>query len=97
VGTLAGGRYWNDDVMMGMILGTGTNACYVERDLPSHAPSTYVSFYLKFNEDCTISEGKDLFGRLSTWNGVDSGHHICHALMWMSSLTMRASTLARRY
>jgi hypothetical protein len=39
VGTLAGGRYWNDDVMMGMILGTGTNACYVERDLPSHAPS----------------------------------------------------------
>ncbi|KAG0555139.1 hypothetical protein M758_12G149700 [Ceratodon purpureus] len=39
VGTLAGGRYWNDDVMVGMILGTGTNACYVERDLPSHAPS----------------------------------------------------------
>lgn len=39
VGTLAGGRYWNEDVMVGMILGTGTNACYVERDLPSHAPS----------------------------------------------------------
>ncbi|XP_024360110.1 hexokinase-1 isoform X2 [Physcomitrium patens] len=31
VGTLAGGRYWNNDVMIGVILGTGTNACYVER------------------------------------------------------------------
>ncbi|XP_024362976.1 hexokinase-2 isoform X4 [Physcomitrium patens] len=39
VGTLAGGRYWNEDVMVGMILGTGTNACYVEHDLPSHVQS----------------------------------------------------------
>lgn len=31
VGTLAGGRYWNPDVMIAVILGTGTNACYVER------------------------------------------------------------------
>ncbi|KAH7294017.1 hypothetical protein KP509_28G052900 [Ceratopteris richardii] len=31
VGTLAGARYWNEDVMMAVILGTGTNACYVER------------------------------------------------------------------
>ena len=31
VGTLAGGRYWNEDVMVAVILGTGTNACYVER------------------------------------------------------------------
>lgn len=31
VGTLAGGRYWNNDVMVAVILGTGTNACYVER------------------------------------------------------------------
>ncbi|BBN14847.1 hexokinase [Marchantia polymorpha subsp. ruderalis] len=31
VGTLAGGRYWNEDVMVAIILGTGTNACYVER------------------------------------------------------------------
>lgn len=31
VGTLAGGRYWNNDVMISVILGTGTNACYVER------------------------------------------------------------------
>lgn len=31
VGTLAGGRYWDDDVMVAVILGTGTNACYVER------------------------------------------------------------------
>ncbi|XP_024533280.1 hexokinase-1 [Selaginella moellendorffii] len=30
-GTLAGGRYRNDDVMMGLILGTGSNACYVEQ------------------------------------------------------------------
>ncbi len=31
VGTLAGGRYWNEDVMIAVILGTGTNAAYVER------------------------------------------------------------------
>lgn len=31
VGTLAGGRYWNAQVMVAVILGTGTNACYVER------------------------------------------------------------------
>eukprot|EP01018_Ginkgo_biloba_P002149 Gb_15682 [translate_table: standard] len=31
VGTLAGGRYWEEDVMVAVILGTGTNACYVER------------------------------------------------------------------
>lgn len=29
--TLAGARYWDDDVMVAVILGTGTNACYVER------------------------------------------------------------------
>lgn len=31
VGTLAGGRYVNKDVIAGVILGTGTNAAYVER------------------------------------------------------------------
>ncbi|CAH8367817.1 unnamed protein product [Eruca vesicaria subsp. sativa] len=31
VGTLAGARYWDKDVMAGVILGTGTNACYVEQ------------------------------------------------------------------
>lgn len=31
VGTLAGGRYHDEDVMAAIILGTGTNACYVER------------------------------------------------------------------
>ncbi|XP_007017793.2 PREDICTED: hexokinase-2, chloroplastic isoform X2 [Theobroma cacao] len=31
VGTLAGARYWDDDVVVAVILGTGTNACYVER------------------------------------------------------------------
>ncbi|KAJ7282163.1 hypothetical protein O6H91_Y358000 [Diphasiastrum complanatum] len=30
VATLAGARYWNKDVMVAVILGTGTNACYVE-------------------------------------------------------------------
>ena len=30
VGTLAGARYWDDDVMVAVILGTGTNACYIE-------------------------------------------------------------------
>jgi hexokinase len=31
VATLAGARYCDDDVMVAVILGTGTNACYVER------------------------------------------------------------------
>lgn len=31
MGTLAGARYWDDDAMVAVILGTGTNACYVER------------------------------------------------------------------
>ncbi|KFK39984.1 hypothetical protein AALP_AA3G314800 [Arabis alpina] len=31
VGTLAGARYLDEDVMMGVILGTGTNACYVDQ------------------------------------------------------------------
>ena len=30
VATLAGARYWDDDVMIAVILGTGTNACYIE-------------------------------------------------------------------
>lgn len=29
--TLTGARYWDEDVMVAVILGTGTNACYVER------------------------------------------------------------------
>lgn len=31
VGTLAGGRFLNKDVIAAVILGTGTNAAYVER------------------------------------------------------------------
>lgn len=31
VATLAGARYWDNDVMVAVILGTGTNACYVEQ------------------------------------------------------------------
>lgn len=31
MGTLAGARYWDEDVMVAVILGTGTNACYVEQ------------------------------------------------------------------
>ncbi|KAK4482006.1 hypothetical protein RD792_012922 [Penstemon davidsonii] len=31
IGTLAGGRYTNNDVALSVILGTGTNAAYVER------------------------------------------------------------------
>ncbi|PWA41187.1 hexokinase-2 [Artemisia annua] len=30
VATLAGARYWDNNVMVAVILGTGTNACYVE-------------------------------------------------------------------
>ncbi|KAJ7973780.1 Phosphotransferase [Quillaja saponaria] len=31
IGTLAGGRYYNQDVIAAVILGTGTNAAYIER------------------------------------------------------------------
>ncbi|CAM8935655.1 unnamed protein product [Rhodiola kirilowii] len=31
IGTLAGGRYFNEDVVAAVILGTGTNAAYVEK------------------------------------------------------------------
>lgn len=31
VGTLAGARYYDDDVVAAVILGTGTNACYIEQ------------------------------------------------------------------
>ncbi|XP_020250877.1 hexokinase-2, chloroplastic isoform X2 [Asparagus officinalis] len=31
VGTLAGAHYWDEDVVVAVILGTGTNACYIER------------------------------------------------------------------
>lgn len=31
VGTFAGGRYVDEDIMIGVILGTGTNACYLEK------------------------------------------------------------------
>lgn len=31
IGTLAGGKYNNPDVVAAVILGTGTNAAYVER------------------------------------------------------------------
>lgn len=31
IGTLAGGRYYDQDVIAAVILGTGTNAAYVER------------------------------------------------------------------
>ncbi|MCL7031052.1 hypothetical protein MKW94_024488, partial [Papaver nudicaule] len=31
IGTLAGGRYFNNDVAAAVILGTGTNAAYIER------------------------------------------------------------------
>ena len=31
VGTFAGGRYLDEDIMMGVIIGTGTNACYLEK------------------------------------------------------------------
>lgn len=43
VGTLAHCRYWNEDAMVGIILGTGTNACYVERAdaIPCWSSSSY--------------------------------------------------------
>lgn len=33
VGIMVGGYYWNDDVMVGVILGININVCYVECNL----------------------------------------------------------------
>ena len=44
VGTAAGGRYQDERTMLGIILGTGTNACYVERASrlpPARLPEGY--------------------------------------------------------
>ena len=44
VGTAAGGRYQDERTMLGIILGTGTNACYVERASrlpPARLPEAY--------------------------------------------------------
>ncbi|WOL09652.1 hexokinase-2, chloroplastic [Canna indica] len=45
VSTLAGARYWDDNVMVAVILGTGTNACYIESvdAIPKLQGSTYQS------------------------------------------------------
>ena len=40
MGTLAQCRYYNEDAMVGVILGTGSNACYVE-----HASAVPASDY----------------------------------------------------
>ncbi|KAJ0091604.1 hypothetical protein Patl1_13349 [Pistacia atlantica] len=47
IGTLAGGRYSNQDVVAAVILGTGTNAAYVER---AHAISKWHGLLPKSGE-----------------------------------------------
>ncbi|KAF7124257.1 hypothetical protein RHSIM_Rhsim12G0083600 [Rhododendron simsii] len=63
--TLAGARYWNDDFMVAVILGTGTNACDVEcvnaiPKLQSHISS----FGRTFDRDmdaASINPGEQIF------------------------------------
>ena len=54
VGTLAQCRYWHPDAMVGVILGTGTNACYVEcaDAVPCWSPAT--------DSDMTVMRTLDL-------------------------------------
>lgn len=65
IGTLAGGRYYNPDVIAAVILGTGTNAAYVEKAnaIPKwHGPlpksGDMVSFYLTAYCLCLDAYGK---------------------------------------
>jgi len=53
VGTLAGAEYWDNDVVAAVILGTGTNACYVEQisvipKLQGHASSSGKMVHIDF-------------------------------------------------
>ncbi|XP_019156544.1 PREDICTED: hexokinase-2, chloroplastic-like isoform X1 [Ipomoea nil] len=45
VATLAATRYWDEDVVVAVILGTGTNACYIERmdAIPKLSEQTSIS------------------------------------------------------
>lgn len=53
IGTLAGGRYDNPDVIAAVILGTGTNAAYVER---VHAIPKWQGLLPKSGEMVSISK-----------------------------------------
>lgn len=64
VGALAGARYWDADVMVAVILGTGTNASYVERvdaipklHTPNSAGGTTVCTRFHFQFDFNRFEG----------------------------------------
>ncbi|KAG0606630.1 hypothetical protein M758_9G156600 [Ceratodon purpureus] len=69
VGTLAQCKYWNQDAMVGVILGTGTNACYVERAdaVPCWSPST--------KSDMTVInvEWGNFFSKNLPWTFADEG------------------------
>ena len=59
VGTLAGAEYWDNDVKVAIILGTGTNACYVEEihaisKLKGLVSSTSGKMVSKLNPICSI-------------------------------------------
>ncbi|GMP87832.1 hypothetical protein CsSME_00040047 [Camellia sinensis var. sinensis] len=61
VGTLALGHYHDEDTVAAVIIGTGTNACYLER----------ADAIIKCQGLLTTS------GFMLTWNGGISGHLIC--------------------
>lgn len=75
VGTLAGGRYDNKDVVIAVILGTGSNAAYVERaqGIPKwHGPPPksgemvdptfpFIAFYFRCQKDLLFTVGNYFF------------------------------------
>ncbi|KAL0314586.1 UNVERIFIED_CONTAM: Hexokinase-2, chloroplastic [Sesamum angustifolium] len=81
VGTLAGARYWDDDVMVAVILGTGTNACYVERinAIPKlHSPNTKSGSTIVNTEWGAFSSGLPLteFDREMDAESINPGEQI---------------------
>ncbi|KAK6115231.1 hypothetical protein DH2020_007500 [Rehmannia glutinosa] len=81
VGTLAGARYWDDDVMVAVILGTGTNACYVERvdAIPKlHSPNSTSGRTIVNTEWGAFSSGLPLteFDREMDAESINPGEQI---------------------
>ncbi|KAK4429371.1 Hexokinase-2, chloroplastic [Sesamum alatum] len=81
VGTLAGARYWDNDVMVAVILGTGTNACYVERvdAIPKlHGPNSKSGRMIVNTEWGAFSHGLPLteFDREMDAGSINPGEQI---------------------
>lgn len=105
MGTLALGHYHDPDTVAAVIIGTGTNACYMERTdaiIKCQGLLTtsggMVSFLLSLAELCNIinqAKCPCFVFRLSIWSGEIFGHLICQEphmmLIWMLTALIRVN------